>query len=122
MAFVTGSVLVRIVVGSSAPVATSPTSLGMNLRWLALPPLTVRLRCCTTPIGAVIACGGKTPMTPMTPAFLTHCADHTRDCGGALPGTQVSPFGFVSGATWFNSSPYSPPATSPTGPDCGLSA
>src|ERR687898_1064887 len=98
MAFVTGSVLVRIVVGSSAPMATSPTSLGMYLRWLALPPLTVRLRCCTTPIGAVIAGGGKTPITPMTPAFLTHCADHTKLWGGASPGFQLSPLGFVWGA------------------------
>jgi hypothetical protein len=44
MAAVTGSRWVRISVGSKAPVATSPTSLGMYLRWLQLPPFTVRLR------------------------------------------------------------------------------
>ena len=72
--------------GNTDSEARGSTSLGMYLRWLQLPPLIVRLRCWSSPIGAVIACDGKTPMTPMIPTFLPACVAHKSDCEGPVRG------------------------------------
>src|SRR5829696_916088 len=50
-------------------------------------------------MGKLIACGEKTPITPMVPALRAAWVAHCADCEGAPPGCQLSPWGFVWGTT-----------------------
>jgi hypothetical protein len=43
-------------------------------------------------MGKLIACGGKTPITPMVPALRTAWVAHCDDYEGAPPGCQLSPW------------------------------